>query len=174
MYLQDGALERISAIGHWAARPGHYNAAWGYWSDDGLGYFEMLSNELICRLLEKRDQGQIQISFKFYLTSVGVPSDLGSVFWLDTCHDLHQQGELTHAPAFNNEVCLYFGRPNWREMLEVGLYEFYSAGESKSEILMDVFYCGPTHLGKHLDKLLAELSSGRVRYTLYKESFGGA
>jgi hypothetical protein len=132
----------------------------------------MLSNNLIHRLLEKRDQGEIQISFKFYLTSVGVPSDLGSVFWLDTCHELHEQGELTN-PAFNKEICLYFGRPNWREMLQVGLYEFHSS-IGNSELEMSVFFCGPERLGKHLDVLLREVSNNRVRYTLYKESFGGA
>ena len=143
-----------------------------HWVNACIGYYNMLSNNLIHRLLEKRDQGEIQISFKFYLTSVGVPSDLGSVFWLDTCHELHEQGELTN-PAFNKEICLYFGRPNWREMLQVGLYEFHSS-IGNSELEMSVFFCGPERLGKHLDVLLREVSNNRVRYTLYKESFGGA
>lgn len=40
-------------LGHWAARPGHYNAAWGYWSEDGLGLYEMLR---LCELLESTCQ----------------------------------------------------------------------------------------------------------------------
>lgn len=35
-------------LGRTAARPGHYNAAWGYWVRDGLGLFEMLR---LCELL---------------------------------------------------------------------------------------------------------------------------
>ena len=35
-------------LGHWAARPGHYNTAWGYWVTDGFGLFEMLR---FCELL---------------------------------------------------------------------------------------------------------------------------
>ena len=35
-------------IGHWATRPGHYNAAWGYWVTDGFGLYEMLK---LCELL---------------------------------------------------------------------------------------------------------------------------
>ena len=38
-----------ATVGHWAARPGHYNAAWGYWVTDGLGVYEMLR---LCELLD--------------------------------------------------------------------------------------------------------------------------
>ncbi|CAI5531687.1 unnamed protein product [Closterium sp. Naga37s-1] len=31
-----------STIGPWELRPGHFNDRWGYWSDDGLGFFEYL------------------------------------------------------------------------------------------------------------------------------------
>ena len=37
-----------TTLGHWAARPGHYNAAWGYWVTDGIGLFEMMT---LCELL---------------------------------------------------------------------------------------------------------------------------
>ena len=37
-----------TTLGHWAARPGHYNAAWGYWVTDGFGLFEMLK---LCELI---------------------------------------------------------------------------------------------------------------------------
>ncbi|XP_030463731.2 alpha-L-arabinofuranosidase 1-like [Syzygium oleosum] len=29
-------------VGPWEERPGHFNDAWKYWTDDGLGYFEFL------------------------------------------------------------------------------------------------------------------------------------
>jgi hypothetical protein len=29
-------------IGPWENRPGHYGDVWGYWTDDGFGYFEGL------------------------------------------------------------------------------------------------------------------------------------
>uniref|UniRef100_A0A5B6YMF0 non-reducing end alpha-L-arabinofuranosidase n=1 Tax=Davidia involucrata TaxID=16924 RepID=A0A5B6YMF0_DAVIN len=29
-------------IGPWEKRPGHFGDVWGYWTDDGLGYFEFL------------------------------------------------------------------------------------------------------------------------------------
>ena len=29
-------------IGSWETRPGHFNDAWDYWTDDGLGFLEML------------------------------------------------------------------------------------------------------------------------------------
>lgn len=29
-------------IGPWEERPGHFGDVWGYWTDDGLGYFEFL------------------------------------------------------------------------------------------------------------------------------------
>ncbi|KAM3293153.1 hypothetical protein ACQJBY_036616 [Aegilops geniculata] len=29
-------------IGPWEERPGHYGDAWNYWTDDGLGYYELL------------------------------------------------------------------------------------------------------------------------------------
>lgn len=29
-------------IGPWEVRPGHYGDAWNYWTDDGLGYYELL------------------------------------------------------------------------------------------------------------------------------------
>nr|CAB3459031.1 unnamed protein product [Digitaria exilis] len=29
-------------VGPWEERPGHFNDAWGYWTDDGLGFFEFL------------------------------------------------------------------------------------------------------------------------------------
>ncbi|CAI7803317.1 unnamed protein product [Closterium sp. NIES-53] len=31
-----------ATIGPWELRPGHFNDRWGYWSDDGLGFFEYL------------------------------------------------------------------------------------------------------------------------------------
>ncbi|XP_020518003.1 alpha-L-arabinofuranosidase 1 isoform X1 [Amborella trichopoda] len=31
-----------ASIGPWETRPGHFGDVWGYWTDDGLGYFEFL------------------------------------------------------------------------------------------------------------------------------------
>lgn len=31
-----------NTVGPWEERPGHFNDIWGYWVDDGLGYFEGL------------------------------------------------------------------------------------------------------------------------------------
>ncbi|KAJ7541554.1 hypothetical protein O6H91_10G064800 [Diphasiastrum complanatum] len=30
------------SVGPWEERPGHFGDVWGYWSDDGIGYFEFL------------------------------------------------------------------------------------------------------------------------------------
>jgi len=30
------------SVGAWQERPGHFGDVWGYWTDDGFGYFEGL------------------------------------------------------------------------------------------------------------------------------------
>ena len=30
------------SVGPWEERPGHFGDVWGYWTDDGLGYYEFL------------------------------------------------------------------------------------------------------------------------------------
>lgn len=30
------------SVGAWEERPGHFGDVWGYWTDDGFGYFEGL------------------------------------------------------------------------------------------------------------------------------------
>ena len=49
-----------NTVGPAAARPGHYNAAWGYWVTDGLGFFEllMLAEALDSELLMAVQDGQ--------------------------------------------------------------------------------------------------------------------
>nr|CAB3500987.1 unnamed protein product [Digitaria exilis] len=36
------AFRWSETIGPWEERPGHFNDAWAYWTDDGLGFFEFL------------------------------------------------------------------------------------------------------------------------------------
>lgn len=31
-----------ASVGGWEERPGHFNDVWGYWTDDGFGFFEGL------------------------------------------------------------------------------------------------------------------------------------
>ena len=38
-YLRN-AFQWGETVGPWEERPGHFNDAWGYWTDDGLGFFE--------------------------------------------------------------------------------------------------------------------------------------
>lgn len=40
-YLRN-AFRWGETVGPWEERPGHVNDAWGYWTDDGLGFFEFL------------------------------------------------------------------------------------------------------------------------------------
>lgn len=40
-YLRN-AFRWSETVGPWGERPGHFNDAWGYWTDDGLGFFEFL------------------------------------------------------------------------------------------------------------------------------------
>ncbi|XP_024312652.1 alpha-L-arabinofuranosidase 1 isoform X2 [Brachypodium distachyon] len=40
-YLRN-AFHWGETVGPWEERPGHFNDAWGYWTDDGLGFFEFL------------------------------------------------------------------------------------------------------------------------------------
>ncbi|KAK1677800.1 hypothetical protein QYE76_038648 [Lolium multiflorum] len=40
-YLRN-AFQWGETVGPWEERPGHFNDAWGYWTDDGLGFFEFL------------------------------------------------------------------------------------------------------------------------------------
>ncbi|KAF0907596.1 hypothetical protein E2562_018401 [Oryza meyeriana var. granulata] len=40
-YLRN-AFQWSETVGPWEERPGHFNDAWGYWTDDGLGFFEFL------------------------------------------------------------------------------------------------------------------------------------
>ncbi|XP_044964265.1 alpha-L-arabinofuranosidase 1-like [Hordeum vulgare subsp. vulgare] len=40
-YLRN-AFHWGETVGPWEERPGHVNDAWGYWTDDGLGFFEFL------------------------------------------------------------------------------------------------------------------------------------
>jgi alpha-N-arabinofuranosidase len=40
-YLRN-AFRWSETVGLWEERPGHFNDAWGYWTDDGLGFFEFL------------------------------------------------------------------------------------------------------------------------------------
>eukprot|EP00249_Psilotum_nudum_P011384 c23140_g1_i1 orf=470-2455(+) len=45
-YVEGGWLRNAfrwrQSIGPWEERPGHFGDVWGYWSDDGIGYFEFL------------------------------------------------------------------------------------------------------------------------------------
>jgi alpha-L-arabinofuranosidase len=36
------AFRWTPSIGPWEERPGHFGDVWNYWTDDGLGYFELL------------------------------------------------------------------------------------------------------------------------------------
>jgi len=36
------AFRWSETVGPWEERPGHFNDAWAYWTDDGLGFFEFL------------------------------------------------------------------------------------------------------------------------------------
>ncbi|CAI9094726.1 OLC1v1030513C1 [Oldenlandia corymbosa var. corymbosa] len=36
----NNCLDWKHTLGPWENRPGHYNDAWGYWTDDGMGHFE--------------------------------------------------------------------------------------------------------------------------------------
>ncbi|XP_062211069.1 alpha-L-arabinofuranosidase 1-like isoform X2 [Phragmites australis] len=36
------AFRWSETVGPWEERPGHFNDAWGYWTDDGLGFLEFL------------------------------------------------------------------------------------------------------------------------------------
>ncbi|KAG8099044.1 hypothetical protein GUJ93_ZPchr0013g34481 [Zizania palustris] len=40
-YLRN-AFQWSETVGSWEERPGHFNDVWGYWTDDGLGFFEFL------------------------------------------------------------------------------------------------------------------------------------
>ncbi|GJN10626.1 hypothetical protein PR202_ga28736 [Eleusine coracana subsp. coracana] len=40
-YLRN-AFRWSETVGPWEERPGHFNDVWGYWTDDGLGFFEFL------------------------------------------------------------------------------------------------------------------------------------
>lgn len=40
-YLRN-AFRWSETVGPWGERPGHFNDAWGYWTDDRLGFFEFL------------------------------------------------------------------------------------------------------------------------------------
>ncbi|KAM3312201.1 hypothetical protein ACQJBY_032278 [Aegilops geniculata] len=40
--LLRNAFRWRETIGPWEERPGHYGDAWNYWTDDGLGYYELL------------------------------------------------------------------------------------------------------------------------------------
>ncbi|XP_062187473.1 alpha-L-arabinofuranosidase 1-like [Phragmites australis] len=40
-YLRN-AFRWSETVGPWEQRAGHFNDAWGYWTDDGLGFFEFL------------------------------------------------------------------------------------------------------------------------------------
>lgn len=46
------AFRWSETVGPWEERPGHFNDAWAYWTDDGLGFFEFLqvSNITCCYL----------------------------------------------------------------------------------------------------------------------------
>ncbi|CAD6210969.1 unnamed protein product [Miscanthus lutarioriparius] len=38
------AFRWSETVGPWEERPGHFNDAWAYWTDDGLGFFEFLQD----------------------------------------------------------------------------------------------------------------------------------
>ncbi|KAE8802530.1 arabinoxylan arabinofuranohydrolase [Hordeum vulgare] len=38
------AFRWSETVGPWEERPGHFNDVWGYWTDDGLGFFEFLQD----------------------------------------------------------------------------------------------------------------------------------
>ncbi|KAL5197437.1 hypothetical protein ABZP36_000949 [Zizania latifolia] len=40
-YLRN-VFQWSETVGSWEERPGHFNDVWGYWTDDGLGFFEFL------------------------------------------------------------------------------------------------------------------------------------
>jgi alpha-N-arabinofuranosidase len=40
-YLKN-AFRWKDTVGPWEERPGHFNDVWGYWTDDGFGFFEGL------------------------------------------------------------------------------------------------------------------------------------
>ncbi|EFJ07842.1 hypothetical protein SELMODRAFT_269745 [Selaginella moellendorffii] len=45
-YVEGGSLRNAwrwrDTVGPWEERPGHFGDKWNYWSDDGLGFFELL------------------------------------------------------------------------------------------------------------------------------------
>ncbi|XP_062197585.1 alpha-L-arabinofuranosidase 1-like isoform X2 [Phragmites australis] len=44
--LLRNAFRWKETIGPWEERPGHYGDVWNYWTDDGLGYYELLQDVL--------------------------------------------------------------------------------------------------------------------------------
>ena len=63
-YLEGNSLATrwnwLNAIGPTAARPGHYNSAWGYWTTDGLGLYEYL---MLCEALGAEPQMSVYTGY---------------------------------------------------------------------------------------------------------------
>lgn len=78
-YLEGYSLETRwewkKSTGPWAARPGHYNSAWGYWVTDGLGCYELL---LLAELLGT--EAQMAVYTGYSMNAPYVPLNESQVF----------------------------------------------------------------------------------------------
>ena len=101
-------------LGHWASRPGHYNAAWGYWVTDGLGLYEMLR---LCELLEA--PCQISVYTGYSMHAPYIPLSDSERFAQDALDLLEfANGDATECQAASDaSPCRSSDLPTWRRTM---------------------------------------------------------
>eukprot|EP00727_Mastigamoeba_balamuthi_P003224 m51a1_g129 putative alpha-l-arabinofuranosidase (854) ;mRNA; f:433766-437101 len=96
-YLEGNAMETHwdwkKSLGDPAARPGHYNDAWGYWTTDGLGLHEYL---LFCEALGAAPQ--LSVFTGYFLTRKYVPIEKSGQFAIDAQDALEYANSDTDTP----------------------------------------------------------------------------
>ncbi|XP_062511561.1 uncharacterized protein LOC134187462 [Corticium candelabrum] len=147
----DKAFLWKKTIGPYWERPGHDNAVWGYWSDDGLGYFEYL---VMCEMLnaqpiwvinngisvqEDVPTSKIEPWVQDALDSIEFANGPSSSHWGSMRASMgHEQSFNLSYMAIGNENC---GHANY-----VGNYvAFYKAIKTKYPKMNLIANCDLTH-----------------------------
>ena len=131
----DTRLEWSDTVGPIEDRPGHFNSAWGYWSDDGMGLLEYL---------EMSEEGGAQpllaVWAGYTLNGTVVPQDQLAPFVTDAVNEIHYA--IDPVTTSWGAMRAADGHPQPFDLLgvEVGNEDFFDSSGSYNAYRYPMFY----------------------------------
>jgi alpha-L-arabinofuranosidase len=131
----DTRFEWSSTVGPIEDRPGHFNSAWGYWSDDGMGLLEYLEMSE-----EVGAQPLLAVWAGYTLNGTVVPQDQLAPYVQDAVNEIHYAVDPVSTSW--GAMRAADGHPQPFDLLgvEVGNEDFFDASGSYNAYRYPMFY----------------------------------